>query len=118
MTFLLDAMLPRRLARRFVALGHEAIHTLDLPLGNQTPDADLIAIADRDGRILVTKDADFASSYLVRGRPHRLLLISTGNMGNSELERCVSAHAVAIVEALVDGGFVELTPGGLAIHGS
>ena len=118
MTFLVDAMLPRRLARRLVALGHESTHTLDLPLGNQTPDADLIAIADHDGRILVTKDADFVSSYLVRGRPHRLLLISTGNMGNSDLERCVSAHLVAIVEALVDGGFVELTPGGLAIHGA
>jgi hypothetical protein len=30
----------------------------------------------------------------------------------------VSAHLVAIVEVLVDGGFVELAPGGLAIHGA
>ena len=118
MMFLVDAMLPRRLARKLVALGHEAIHTLDLPAGNQTPDADLIAIADHERRILVTKDADFVSSYLVRGCPHRLLLVSTGNMDNNDLERCVLAHLVTIVEALVDGGFVELTAGGLAVHGA
>jgi len=39
-------------------------------------------------------------------------------MGTNDLDRCVSAHLVSIVEALVDGGFVELTSEGLAIHGA
>jgi predicted nuclease of predicted toxin-antitoxin system len=46
MRFLLDAMLPRRLARRLTALGRDVVHTLDLPLGNQTTDRDIRALAD------------------------------------------------------------------------
>lgn len=38
MKFLVDAQLPRRLAGRLREAGHEAIHTLDLPLGNRTTD--------------------------------------------------------------------------------
>lgn len=39
MKFLLDAQLPRRLVIKMQAAGHDAIHTLDLPLGNRTPDS-------------------------------------------------------------------------------
>jgi len=39
MKFLVDAQLPRRLVFRLQESGHEAIHTLDLPLGNRTPDS-------------------------------------------------------------------------------
>jgi hypothetical protein len=38
MKFLVDAHLPRRLAHQLRAFGHEAVHTLDLPRGNRTPD--------------------------------------------------------------------------------
>jgi predicted nuclease of predicted toxin-antitoxin system len=38
MKFLVDAQLPRRLVRRLRDAGHEALHTLDLPLGNRTTD--------------------------------------------------------------------------------
>lgn len=38
MNFLLDAQLPRRLVIKLQAAGHDAIHTLDLPSGNRTPD--------------------------------------------------------------------------------
>jgi len=86
MQFLLDAMLPRRLARRLTALGRDAVHTLDLPLGNRTSDRDICALADRDGRVVVTKDADFVSSHVISGSPARLWQVSTGNLGNDELE--------------------------------
>jgi predicted nuclease of predicted toxin-antitoxin system len=69
MRFLLDAMLPRRLVRRLEASRHDAIHTLDLPLGNRTSDRDLRALADRDGRVVVTKDADFVSTHVITGSP-------------------------------------------------
>ena len=39
MKFLIDAQLPRRLAGRLREVGFDAIHTLDLPLANRTPDA-------------------------------------------------------------------------------
>lgn len=39
MKFLVDAQMPRSLVKRLNEQGHAAIHTLDLPLGNSTPDA-------------------------------------------------------------------------------
>src|SRR6266849_6166909 len=62
MKFLVDAQLTRRLARQLAALGHEALHTLELPAGNRTPDTDLIQLARRDGCVVVSKDSDFFTS--------------------------------------------------------
>jgi hypothetical protein len=38
MKFLIDAQLPRRFVVWLTEAGHDALHTLDLPLKNQTPD--------------------------------------------------------------------------------
>lgn len=59
MRFLVDAQLPRRAAGWLVNAGCDAIHTLDLPDGNRTTDQQVIDLADRGGRAVVTKDADF-----------------------------------------------------------
>lgn len=40
-----------------------------------------------EGRIVVTKDSDFVDSFLLTRKPPRLLLVSTGNISNRELER-------------------------------
>ena len=45
MKFAVDAQLPRRLGRQLAAAGHDALHCLDLPLGNRTPDEDVAALA-------------------------------------------------------------------------
>lgn len=49
MKFLVDAQLPRRLVSRLRDAGHEALHTLDLPLGNRTPDATINELSTREG---------------------------------------------------------------------
>jgi len=48
MKFLVDAQLPRRLAVRLTKAGHDALHTLDLPNGNRTTDAEILQIAARE----------------------------------------------------------------------
>lgn len=78
MNFLVDAQLPRRFAYWLQNHGHDAVHTLDLPAGNRTADHEITSIADAQGRIVVTKDDDFVESYILMGRPRRLLLISLG----------------------------------------
>ncbi len=80
MKFLTDAQLPRRLALRLREAGHEAVHALDLPLGNRTPDSVIDEISARDGHVVVTKDADFVTSFHLRREPRKLLLVSTGNI--------------------------------------
>jgi predicted nuclease of predicted toxin-antitoxin system len=86
MKFLVDAQLPRRLARLLKAANHDAMHTLDLPRRNLTPDDELIDVCAQENRILVIKDLEFADSFLLKRAPARLLLVSTGNIANKELE--------------------------------
>jgi predicted nuclease of predicted toxin-antitoxin system len=84
--FVVDAQLPRRIAYRLREAGHDAIHTLDLPRGNETTDAEICELSSRDARVVVTKDADFVDSLVLHALPWKLLLISTGNASNRELE--------------------------------
>lgn len=116
MKFLVDAQLPRRLARWLAAQGHDARHTLDLPLRNRTPDSDSLALAEQEDRVVVTKDDDFVQSFLVNGQPPRLLLIATGNISNAELERLIAANLAEIVRAFDHHRFVELSRDLLAVH--
>ena len=116
MKFLIDAQLPRRLARRLGSIGHDVVHTRDLPAGNRTTDGEICRLADLDDRVVVTKDADFVSSYLLSGKPGRLLLVSVGNITNDDLERRLLAELPAIVLALSDSAFVELTNTGLVVR--
>jgi len=115
MKFLVDAQLPRRFAGWLAEAGHDALHTLDMPLKNRTPDAEVVARAVKDGRIVVSKDADFMQSYLLTGEPP-LLLISTGNISNAELEKLVSSNLATIEAAFAANRLVEITRDALVIH--
>ncbi|QPB72176.1 DUF5615 family PIN-like protein [Magnetovirga frankeli] len=53
MKFLIDGQSPRRFVGWLADAGHDALHTLDLPHKNRTPNAEIIALARRDGRIVV-----------------------------------------------------------------
>ncbi len=116
MKFIVDAQLPRRLALELVDLGYDAVHTLDFPAGNRTPDADIVAVAIRENRVVVTKDNDFVASFLLRGLPPKLLLISTGNISNDALSKLLAANLTALEAALVKYDFVELSASTLTIH--
>ena len=116
MKLLIDAQLPRRLVREFAAVGVDALHPLDLPRGNRTPDAELTALALREGRIVMTKDADFVASFWLHRRPEKLLLISTGNISNDALWQLLSANLGALESALAQADFVELSRTSLTVH--
>jgi len=116
MKFLVDAQLPRRLCAWLREAGYDAIHTLDLPLGNRTPDTALLDIATREQRVMVTKDDDFLQSHLISGNPEKLLLVTTGNVSNAELERLLRANVVPITKALESGNLVEVGRNALIIH--
>lgn len=117
MKFLVDAHLPRRLAKHLAATGHDAIHTLDLPDGNRTSDQAIITLANNEARVVVTKDADFVSSFLVARQPRKLLLISTGNINNNLLFVLFDPNLTTIVEAFEANDFLELTRNALIIRG-
>ena len=116
MKFLVDAQLPRGFAHRLIQAGHDAIHTLELPDGNKTPDSEIIRIALEQDRIVVSKDADFLQSFHLLGQPSRLLLISTGNVTNADLEALLLPNIPGIAASFLLGNLVELTRTDLIVH--
>jgi len=114
--FLVDAQLPRRLAMQLSEAGHDAIHTLDLPGGNRTPDEDILSIAAKDSRIVITKDSDFVTSFLLRRLPPKLLLISTGNIANSQLLQLLDSSLERLKAAFAGNDFIELSTTSMTIH--
>ena len=117
MNFLVDAQLPRRMTAWLVAAGCDALHTLDLPDGNRTTDAQINDVADREQRVVVSKDADFVDGHLLRGRPAKLLLISTGNISNRDVEALVVPLIADIVREFASRSFLELGRAGLVVRG-
>jgi predicted nuclease of predicted toxin-antitoxin system len=116
MKFVVDAQLPRRIALWLSEQGHDALHTLDLPDENRTTDAEIIALAARDGRVVVTKDADFIESFILHHQPEKLLVIATGNISNVELERVLLPHLPTIALAFETADFIEVTRFGVMVH--
>lgn len=117
MNFLIDAQLPRRMADWLDSTGNDAVHTLDLPDGNRTTDKELIQIADREQRVVVTKDADFVNDHILNGRPAKLLLVSTGNITNQELENLTVPLIPDLVREFQTNSFLELGRAGIIVRG-
>jgi predicted nuclease of predicted toxin-antitoxin system len=117
MKFLVDAQLPRRMIGWLAAAGCDASHTLDLPLGNRTPDRSLTAAADQNERVLITKDGDFVNSHLLSGQPARLLFVTTGNISNRNLEQLLTPLIPRIVADFQTHSFLELGQSGIIIRG-
>lgn len=116
MKFLIDAQLPPRLARQIAAAGHDVVHTSELPDGNRTTDEQIAEAADGEDRVVVTKDRDFRDSHLLRSKPGRLLIVTTGNISNSELIALFDEHLEALTTALEEAHFVELQADRLIVH--
>ena len=116
MKLLVDAQLPRRLVKRFREAGFEAIHTLDLPLGNRTPDTEINTLSIREQYVVVTKDADFVNSFHLHSEPFKLLLVSTGNIKTSELEALFLANMQMISEGFDVFSFIEINRDKVIFH--
>jgi len=115
--FLIDAQLPTRLAEFLNRAGHDAIHTIGLPDGNRSTDSQIAQRADAEGRVVVTKDQDFRDGHLLARSPRQLLVVATGNITNGALLAVFELHLDAIVSALDEADFVELSEAALALGG-
>ncbi len=116
MKFLVDAQLPQTLALALQKMGHDAIHTTDLPKGNALKDEELNEISMREKRVVITKDNDFVNSFYVHNKPYKLLLVTTGNIRNQQLYSLFTQHFDAILDHLEDHSFLELGSDKLVLH--
>jgi predicted nuclease of predicted toxin-antitoxin system len=117
MELLVDAQLPQRMTDWFQSHGCNALHTLSLPEGNRSSDAAISNIADENIAILVTKDSDFVDSHLIHNSPRRLILISTGNISNRELEQLLRPLIPQILTEMRVSNFIEVGRNGITSRG-
>jgi predicted nuclease of predicted toxin-antitoxin system len=113
--FLIDAQLPTRLAEFLNRAGHDALHTIGLADGNRSTDSQIAQHADTEDRVVVTKDQDFRDGHLLGRPPRKLLVGATGNITNDTLLSLFELHLDAIISALGEADFVELTQDALAL---
>lgn len=116
MKFLIDAQLPIRLARFLQELGYDTLHTRNLPQQNATSDSLINTISIQQERIVITKDADFVQSFLLQQQPYKLLLVSTRNIKNSELELLFSQNISQLVELFEQHQYIEINRNAIVIH--
>ena len=116
MKFLIDAQLPMQIVNLLENLGCDVIHTKNLPLKNETPDSEINKLSILEQRIVITKDKDFLDSFLIKQEPYKLLLITTGNISNKQIEQLFLQNITQIIELFLTYDFLEMTRDSLIIH--
>ena len=109
MKFLVAAQLPNRLATYIKKYDFDVIHTDDMPNRERTKDSEISIRANKEERIVVTKDLDFFDSYVLKGSPTKLLWISTGNIKNKELVKLFEKNFKEIIRLFKTYNLVELS---------
>ena len=100
--FIVDTQLPPSLADFFRRRGFDATHVVDYPSGALTPDDEIISIAIKENRIIVTKDSDFFDYFLLKNYPPAVLLLQLGNIRNRELFVFMENHLDNICELFAE----------------
>lgn len=117
MKFIVDAHLPIKLKYWLIENGHDALHILDLPKKQSTPDVEIIELAEREKRIVVSKDSDFFKYHLIKGIPEKVLFITTGNIVNKELFRLFELNFKTIENHFNSGkSIIEIDNHSITVH--
>jgi predicted nuclease of predicted toxin-antitoxin system len=110
MKFLTDQDIYAATARFLNGIGHDVVTAAQLGLA-QAGDAELLRVAQEQGRIFVTRDRDFGGLVFVQGGGagviYLRLLPSTQNVVHAELERVLTLYS----EQELQGSFVVIEPG-------
>ena len=67
-------------------------------------------------RIFITKEADFVNSFLLHGQPHKLLLVSTGNIKTVDLLELFRQFLPQLTRVLTHHSYVEMSRTMLTTH--
>lgn len=108
MKFVVDAQLPKILSDFLNRKGFDSKHTLDLPLKNKTSDEEIIKLAGKENRIVISKDVDFLDSHLLNILPKKLIMVKTGNIPNKQLIEIFDKNLNLIMEMIKRSNLVEV----------
>ena len=80
MNFLCDVHIPLRLNIQLKCLGQISIHINEVFDKWYTTDTAISNFANEGGFIIIIKDGDFKNSFLITGKPKKLIKINLGNI--------------------------------------
>jgi predicted nuclease of predicted toxin-antitoxin system len=110
MRFLTDQDVYATTVHFLSGLGHDVVTAAQLGLA-QAEDAELLRVAQQQGRIFVTRDRDFGGLVFVGGGGAGVIYLrmspSTQNAVHTELERVLVLYS----EPELQGSFVVIEPG-------
>lgn len=109
MKFIVDAQLPKTLAHALREKGFDALHTSELPDGNDTTDAQINRLSLSENRVVISKDGDFYDSFTAKKEPYKLLHVKTGNIKNSQLIELFDKNMELIVKELSEGEVIQIS---------
>lgn len=116
MKFIIDAHLPLALKSWLKQQGHDAVHTRDLPRKNLSDDIEVIEVAVREQRVVISKDSDFFDYFVLKGIPPKLLMITTGNLVNKDLLALFQRNFAQIEALLQQHAVVEMDNTRILVH--
>ena len=116
MKFIVDAHLPFRLALWLRQKGFDVIHTIELPAKNKTEDLEIIAIANKEERIVITKDTDFFKYFLLKREPRKIILVTTGNISNKDLFLIFEQNLDLIIKEIEKNSVIEVNTYNITVH--
>ena len=113
MKILFDENLSYRLVVRLADIFPGSEHARDLPARD---DAGIWQYAKQQGLVIITKDADFVDSFWLRQEPWKLLLVSTGNIRNTDLLALFQANLDHITDGFASFDFIEISRTTVIFH--
>jgi predicted nuclease of predicted toxin-antitoxin system len=107
--FLLDENLSPRLAELLTTAGHDAVHARDLSLG-RAPDELILDAARRDGRVVISADADFGEilARMNAGQPSVVFLRRQQGRRATEVAALIIANLDTVADDLLAGAIVVI----------
>jgi len=110
MRFINDAQLPFKLASFLRKIGHDAVHTSDLPNKNFSEDNEIIRYSIDHDAVVISKDVDFLNAFVLKGYPKKIILVRTGNIKNNTLLDLFESNIHLIIAAIDRSSVIELYP--------
>ena len=90
MKFLCDVHISYKLVRYLNSLGFDTVHVNDILDKWLTSDKKICGYADKENRIVISKDSDFRNSFYIEKTPLKLIKISLGNVPNTKLIQIIT----------------------------
>ena len=101
MNILCDVHIAFKIAKWFSRKGCNAIHVNMILNKSETTDAEICRYADENNFIVITKDADFKSSFFILNTPRKLIKVNLGNVSNTTLIELFEKN-YSLIEKIAD----------------